>query len=140
MQRFSEATQNEAALIITTRNQILVNALRVAMALRRSKSYRREFKVEVVNFLHAHGRAATLAQFPAVPERTWRHWSTCFGRILATPCGARSSGGQGRSAKYPELEAELYRLAKERMEKGLPVTRSWYEAKAKTVAERLGLE
>lgn len=110
------------------------------MAQRRCKSYKREFKIHVVNCFHAHGRAETLSRFPGVPENTWRRWSSSFGRILATPCGSRSSGGQGRTAKYPELEAELYHRAMERIEEGLPVTRSWYEAQAKTVAEGLGVE
>jgi len=105
------------------------------------RSYTREFKLQVLSYLHNHQipigptryRPPTEIEVSAhflVSRATLRDWIKpgSMDTIINAPKGTRTS--RGSKGKWPEIEEELYASYRVRRDEGKAVRRAWFRRKA----------
>ena len=100
-------------------------------------SYCASFKLRVVAYAVDKGNCAAGKQFN-VDESCVHRWRSQREKLLETPCNKRAL--RGRSAAFPELEKEVAEWITEKRKAGTGVSTNIIHLKAKSVAQKLGLE
>lgn len=100
-------------------------------------SYTASFKLRVVAYAVEKGNRAAGKQF-SIDESCVRRWRSQREKLLKTPRNKRAL--RGRSAAFPELEKEVAAWITEKRKAGTGVSTNVICLKAKSVAQRLGLE
>ena len=100
-------------------------------------SYCASFKLRVVAYAVDKGNRAAGKQFN-VDESCVRRWWSQREKLLETPRNKRAL--RGRSAAFPELEKEVAEWITEKRKAGTGVSTNIIRLKAKSVAQKLGLE
>ena len=100
-------------------------------------SYTASFKLRVLAFATDKGNRAAGKQFN-VDESCVRRWRSQREKLFETPRNKRAL--RGRSAAFPELEKEVAEWITEKRKAGTGVSTNIIRLKAKSVAQKLGLE
>ena len=100
-------------------------------------SYCASFKLRVVAYAVDKGNRAAGKQFN-VDESCVRRWRSQREKLLETPRNKRAL--RGRSAAFPELEKEVAEWITEKRKAGTGMSTNIIRLKAKSVAQKLGLE
>ena len=100
------------------------------------KSYSRETKLAAIQFYHECSNKYKTAKTFGIRSSTLRGWIQHEAKIQASSRGTRRAGS-GRTAFWPDMEAELHRQYRELREKGLKVKAWWFEAKSKELMKEM---
>ncbi len=100
------------------------------------KSYTKEEKIKFLDLLNDGHTKYMISKEYGICPKILRRWVSQEQDIRSSKRGTRKMGS-GRTASYPDMEAELYKQFMEARSKGFKVKRWWFQMKAKQLMSKM---